>query len=68
MSNSIGKHLTLTIFGQSHAAAIGAVLDGLPAGEPIDLDAVYAFMARRAPGRHAWSTARRETDMPVILS
>ncbi|MEG2204524.1 MAG: chorismate synthase, partial [Oscillospiraceae bacterium] len=30
--------------------------------------AVYAFMARRAPGRHAWSTARRETDMPVILS
>ena len=51
MSSSWGNHITFSIFGESHGPAIGVVLDGLPAGEPIDLDAVALQMSRRAPGR-----------------
>ena len=67
MSSSFGKMLTVTIFGQSHGEAIGAVIDGLPAGIQLDFDEIERFMARRAPGG-AFSTARRETDRPRILS
>ena len=56
------------IYGQSHAPSIGAVIEGLPAGFAPDWDAVNAFMARRAPGKNGLSTARREADMPQILS
>ena len=68
MSSDFGKILKTTIFGQSHGKAVGVVMDGLPAGLSIDREALYAFMARRAPGRNPWSTARRETDRPVFLS
>ncbi len=68
MSNSLGNNLKLTIFGQSHAPAIGCVIEGLPAGISFDWDAVNAFMARRAPGRSALSTPRREADVPEIVS
>ncbi len=68
MSSQFGHHLKISIFGQSHSAGIGVVLDGLPAGEEIDLAAVAAFMARRAPGNGPASTARREADLPEILS
>ena len=44
------------------------MVDGLPAGEPVDLGALAAFMARRAPGKNAWSTPRREADAPRVLS
>lgn len=67
MSSSFGKMLTVTIFGQSHGEAIGAVIDGLPAGIRLDFDEIERFMARRAPGG-AFSTTRRETDRPRILS
>ncbi len=68
MSSSIGKNIKLTIFGQSHSTAIGMVLEGVPAGLTIDMEAVAAFMQRRAPGRDAWSTPRREPDIPEVLS
>lgn len=68
MSSSFGKNIKITVFGQSHSRAIGVVLDGLPAGEAINLDDVYRFMKRRAPGQNAFSTARNEADMPQILS
>ena len=67
-SFNIGHNLTVQIFGQSHAEAIGAVVDGLPAGKTIDLAQVERFMDRRAPGKNAFSTARREADRPEILS
>lgn len=67
MSFSFGKVLRVQVFGQSHAAAIGVVLDGLPAGEPVDLAPILALMARRAPGKNPLSTARREPDAPEIL-
>lgn len=63
-----GNSLNLSIFGESHGAAIGAVISGLPAGETIDTDELAAFCARRAPGHSPTSTKRKEADLPVILS
>ena len=68
MSSTYGENLHLTIFGQSHSPAIGMTLEGIPAGEPIDFEALQRFMERRAPGRNAYSTARREADAPEFLS
>ena len=56
------------IFGESHGPAIGVTLTGVPAGLELDMDAIAREMARRAPGRSALSTARREDDQPEILS
>ncbi len=68
MSSTYGDFLKLTIFGQSHGPAIGMTLDGIPAGLPIDLDALNCFLARRAPGNNAYSTPRKESDIPEFLS
>ena len=57
-----------TIFGESHGPAIGVVLEGVPAGLELDLEAVRFDLARRAPGKSALSTARKEADQPHILS
>ena len=66
--NTLGNKLRVTIFGQSHAQAIGCVVDGLSAGFRPDIERLSAFMARRAPGRSTMSTARHEADVPQILS
>lgn len=63
-----GKNIQVSVFGQSHSKAIGAVIDGLPAGFAVDAEKVNAFMARRAPGRAKFSTSRKEADSPVVLS
>lgn len=68
MSSTYGEHLKLSIFGQSHGPAIGMVLDGIPAGLPVDLDALAAFLRRRAPGQNAYSTPRKEADAPEFLA
>ncbi|MBE6659028.1 MAG: chorismate synthase [Ruminococcaceae bacterium] len=68
MASIIGNRLKVSIFGQSHAPGIGCVIDGLPAGEYIDPDVLGAFLARRAPGRDAFSTARKEADLPEFVS
>jgi chorismate synthase len=68
MSSTFGKHIKISIFGQSHSAAIGVVIDGLPSGFRIDFDELHAFMARRAPGKNNYSTKRSEADLPEILS
>jgi len=66
---SIWKNkLALSIFGQSHAAAIGMTLDGLPAGIEIDKDNLQQFLNRRAPGKNPWSTSRKEDDIPEFLT
>ena len=66
--NTLGNKLRVTVFGQSHASAIGCVIDGLPAGFRPDMERLAAFMARRAPGQSDLSTPRRESDIPEILS
>ncbi|MDD3411147.1 MAG: chorismate synthase [Eubacteriales bacterium] len=68
MSSTIGRALRLQIFGESHGAAVGAVLDGLPAGLTIDVGALEAFVQRRAAKGSAIATGRRESDVPRILS
>ena len=68
MSSMFGDNVKVSVFGESHGAAIGVVIDGLPAGEAVDMEAVGRFMERRAPGRNAQSTARKEADCPEILS
>ena len=57
-----------SIFGESHGPVIGVVLEGVPAGLELDLDAIRFDLARRAPGKSALSTARKEADEPQILS
>ncbi len=68
MSSEFGSLLKISVFGQSHGRAIGVVVDGLPAGEAIDLEELNAFLARRKPGKSHLSTARKEADTPVFLS
>lgn len=68
MSSSYGESLRLTIFGQSHSPAIGVTMEGLPAGIPIDMEALQRFLNRRAPGQNSWSTPRKEADVPEFLS
>ncbi len=68
MSSTYGENLHLTIFGQSHSPAIGVTVEGIPAGEKVDPDELQRFLDRRAPGKNAWSTPRKEADVPEILS
>ena len=60
--SQIGDKLSVTVFGESHGPAIGAVIEGLPAGFCPDMDAVKKEMARRAPKDSEWSTRRKEAD------
>ena len=57
-----------TIFGESHGPAIGVTLTGVPAGLELDWDAIRFEMARRAPGKNEFSTARCEADEVKVLS
>ena len=68
MSSTIGNRVRLSIFGESHGEAIGCVLDGLPAGEPLCMEEILRQMDRRAPGRDQTATTRRESDVPRLVS
>ncbi|MBE6047718.1 MAG: chorismate synthase [Clostridium sp.] len=68
MSAVWGNNLKISIFGESHGGAIGINIDGLPAGVELDLDAIDKEMKRRAPGRSNLATARKEGDVPEIVS
>ena len=68
MPSTLGSALRVTVFGQSHSPAVGCVIEGLPSGMRVDLDALAAFVARRAPGSDPWGTPRREPDAPRIVS
>ncbi|MBR0051664.1 MAG: chorismate synthase [Firmicutes bacterium] len=68
MNSTYGQNIKISIFGASHAPEIGVTVDGLPAGEAVDLQELQAFLERRAPGRDEFSTARREPDVPEFRS
>lgn len=68
MSFVTGDKIRISLFGQSHSEAMGAVIDGLPAGFKIDEEKLAAFMARRAPGNDEFSTSRKEGDRVRIVS
>ena len=66
--NTFGHIFRLTTFGESHGAAIGGVIDGMPAGIDVDLEFLQAQLDRRRPGQSALTTARAEADRLEILS
>ena len=67
MKNTFGNHLTVTLFGESHGPAIGAVLDGLCPGIAVDEENIRRMLLLRQPGGQI-STARKEADQVEILS
>ena len=67
-SNSLGTLFRITTFGESHGVALGVVIDGCPSGIPLSEDDLIPELARRRPGQSKVTTARKEDDMPRILS
>ena len=68
MSSEFGNKLRISVFGQSHGAAVGAVADGFPAGEAINFEELQRFLNRRAPGHSPLASSRKEADLPRFLS
>ena len=66
--NTFGSLFRLTTFGESHGAAIGGVIDGMPAGIEVDMAFIQSELARRKPGQSALTTARKEDDAVELLS
>ena len=69
MAGSIfGKNFSISTWGESHGKAIGAVIDGVPAGLPLSEEDLAIYLNRRRPGSNAYGTKRNEADAPEILS
>ena len=66
--NTFGRNIRLTTFGESHGPAMGGILDGMPSLVKIDFDKVKEDLARRAPGRQAFTSPRKEPDEVEFLS
>lgn len=66
--NTFGEIFRLTTFGESHGPALGGVIDGMPSGIEMSLDAIQEQLARRRPGQSAIVTGRNESDSVEILS
>lgn len=66
--NSFGLIYRFTSFGESHGSAVGGVIDGMPAGVPIDMDQIQAQLDRRRPGQSRLGTSRNECDKIEVLS
>ncbi|PIE88102.1 MAG: chorismate synthase, partial [Bacteroidetes bacterium] len=64
----LGSQLRLMTFGESHGVAMGGVLDGFPAGIPVDYALLRREMQRRRPRGQSFETARKEADEVEILS
>ncbi len=65
--NSFGTIFRTHVFGESHGAAVGVVIDGVPSGIPLSVDDFSADLDRRRAGA-AGTTARKEEDIPVFQS
>jgi chorismate synthase len=66
--NAYGTVFRISTFGESHGPALGVIIDGCPAGLPIDMDFVQAELDRRRPGQSAIVTQRKEADEVQLLS
>jgi chorismate synthase len=66
--NTFGKNFRVTTFGESHGPALGAVVDGCPAGIPISVADIQPLLDRRRPGKDPLSSSRKEKDQVEILS
>lgn len=68
MGNHFGRILRISTFGESHGSGVGVVVDGLPYGLPVDLEAIQVELDRRRPGQNKLTTQRKEADQVEILS
>ncbi len=68
MSNTFGRLVRVTTFGESHGPAIGCVIDGFPPGLEISAEEIRADLMRRATGQSRWTSQRREQEDVQILS
>lgn len=66
--STIGRHFTITTWGESHGKGIGVVVDGVPAGINISEEYIQEFLNRRRPGQSRFTTPRNEKDKAVIMS
>ena len=66
--SSFGEFLTVSTFGESHGAAVGVVVDGVPPGLPLSVEDVQRDLDRRRPGQSGVTSARREPDRAELLS
>ncbi len=66
--NKFGLRFSFSTFGESHGKAIGALIDGVPAGLEIDEAYIQSELDRRKPGQNEFATARKEADVVEILS
>ena len=67
-ANSIGHIFKFHSFGESHGPAMGAVIEGCPAGLPFSMEVLQKELDRRRPGQKAWSSSRQEPDKAQVLS
>jgi chorismate synthase len=68
LNNTYGQLFKITTFGESHGPAIGVIIDGCPAGLPIDESFIQSELDRRKPGQSKITTQRKEDDVFKILS
>nr|WP_330396460.1 chorismate synthase [Blautia pseudococcoides] len=66
--STFGNILKISTWGESHGAGIGVVIDGCPAGLPLSLEDIQAYLDRRKPGQSRFTTQRKEADTVDILS
>jgi len=66
--NTFGQLFTVTTFGESHGAALGAIVDGCPPGLQLSAADLQLDLDRRAPGQSQYTTQRKEPDQVKILS
>lgn len=66
--STFGTLFRVTTWGESHGKGIGAVVDGVPAGIPINEEVIQRYLNRRRPGQNAFTTQRKEKDQVEILS
>jgi chorismate synthase len=67
-NNSFGELFKITTWGESHGKGIGVVIDGCPAGLPLDLDLIKQELHLRSPGKNPYVSPRKENDLCEILS
>ena len=66
--NTFGTLFRITTWGESHGSGVGVVIDGCPAGIPLDEDDIQKELNRRRPGQSDITTPRKEEDKAEILS
>ncbi|MDE5773288.1 MAG: chorismate synthase [Muribaculaceae bacterium] len=66
--NTFGTNFRLTTYGESHGAALGGIVDGMPPGVKLDMQSIQSMLDRRRTGRDTLTSQRREEDVPEILS